>query len=206
MKNFLSLLMIISLFTIFSPNGVYAQDAHAPNDAPDAAAMQKIMELGSPSEKHKILENLVGSWDYKISFWMSSQAPAQESIGTSENKLIFDGRFLETTSHSVMKMDNKDIPFEGRGLVGFDNIKQEFNSIWIDSMSTGMAISKGTYDETTKTIKESGEMSCPMKGAQISFRSELKFIDADNYSYSQFTLDETGKEFKAMEIAFVRKK
>ena len=43
------------------------------------------------------------------------------------------------------------MPFEGMGIVGYDNLLKKFVSVWIDNMGTGLMPGTGTYDAATKT-------------------------------------------------------
>ncbi|MGB7291306.1 MAG: DUF1579 family protein, partial [Thermodesulfobacteriota bacterium] len=47
------------------------------------AMMEKWKEFSTPNEIHKVLDTLVGAWDYTIKWWMSPDAKPEESAGTS---------------------------------------------------------------------------------------------------------------------------
>ena len=64
--------------------------------------------------------------------------PAQESTGTSENKMILGGRYLEQHYDGTMMGQ----PFCGIGY-GFDNYKKKYVATWIDSMGTGILVTTG---------------------------------------------------------------
>lgn len=181
---------------------------HAGMSSPmmDEKAMQKMMEMGSPGENHKLLEPMVGEWTHTVKMQMAPNAPVEESTGTNSNKWIMDGRFIQSDVEGTMNMGDKSQPFAGMAIMGYDNMNKEFNSIWIDNMMTGIMSTKGKYNPKTKTITEKGLMSCPMTGEKNkAFRSEIKFIDNDNYSYSMFVKDKSGKEFKSIEVVYKRK-
>ena len=168
----------------------------------DADMMAKMKEYSTPNENHKLLNQFVGSWTYAMKWWMAPEGKADESTGTSEVKSIMGGRFIEQ-SVSGTSMNQ---PFEGRGIVGFDNLKKEFTSVWFDDMATGMMISGGQYDPATKTISEKGSMSCPITNGPRSYRTLIKLVDDNTHVYEMYMDDEKGKEFKTMEITYTRKK
>jgi outer membrane lipoprotein-sorting protein len=203
MKKFLSLLFVLGVFAV---GPAFAEDAAPAAGAPDEAAMKKMMELSSPGEMHKMLATLAGDWTYTSKMWMTPDAPAEESKGISKNEMVYDGRFLKMSVTGSMKMNGQDVPFAGESITGFDNVTQQFKGVWYDSFTTGMMISKGTYDAATKTISETGEGSCVMRGTAITTRSEMKFIDADTYNYTMYMPDDSGKEYKSMEIEYKRVK
>ena len=63
------------------------------------------------------------------------------------------GRYQEGTYSG----DMFGMPFEGRGMVAYDNATEEFVSTWIDNMGTGMMVTKGKYDEALIIMKKLGD-------------------------------------------------
>lgn len=172
-----------------------------PMDGMDPAQMERMQKAASPSEHHKILSGLVGEWTHVVKWRMDPAGKFEESTGKSSNRMIMDGRFLEQTATG----ESMGQPFKGLGLTGFDNIKGEYSSIWIDNMSTGMMVAAGKLDPKSNTIKESGTLSCPMTGERnVKFRSDWHVISKDSYSYEMFTRAPDGTEFKSMEISYKR--
>ncbi len=199
MKKFL---MAMWCLATIAAAPAHAEDKKAAK--PDEAAMKKMMELSTPGEKHKVLEGMIGEWDYTITYKMAADAPEQKSTGTTSNKWILDGRFVESTVTGSMDMGDQSRKFNGIGLIGHDNVKGEYSSIWIDDMSTGIMTTSGKYDAASKTIKESGYMSCPMKGQHTKINGELRFIDDKHYSYTMYDAS-AKKPFKTMEIQYTKK-
>ena len=97
-------------------------------------------------------------------------------------------------------------PFEGIGIIGYDNVAKEYNSIWLDNVSTGIMKASAKYDDATNVFTEEGSFSCPLTGKKDnSYKSITKIIDADHYSYEMWHDDvKTGKNYKAMEISYER--
>lgn len=155
----------------------------------------------TPGEGHAIFKDLVGRWQATSKWWMDATAKPEEAKGTTVAKLIMDGRFLQQEFKS--KMMGK--PFTGMGLLGYDALKGEYQSTWIDNMSTALMTSKGTYDAATKTLKEQGTASDPMTGEKDKwYRAEWKFVDKNTHTYSMFTKGKDGQEFKSLEINYKR--
>ncbi len=167
----------------------------------DPAAMEQMKKYGSPGENHKVLEPFAGKWTHTVRSWMKPGDPPQESLGTSENTWIFGGRFLKQEAHG--NWNNQ--PFQGLGYTGYDNLRGDYQSVWMDNMMTGMMRAAGAYDAGSKTITQSGTFSCPMTGEKEKwFRSEWKVIDNDNHTYTWYDKGPDGKEFKSMEITYTR--
>ena len=98
-------------------------------------------------------------------------------------------------------------PFDGMGLVGYDNIKKTYQTIWLDSMGTGMMMGTSSFDADKKVLSESGHFSCPMVNGERTYRSVVTLKDSEHYTYEMYMTDpDSGKEYKAMEINYTRKK
>lgn len=192
--------LMLAIFAMMSSSAQAAKEAAAPADV-DPAMMEKMKTLMAPGEAHQALAAFEGKWNYTGKFWMAPGAPAQDMTGTTENKMIFGGRFLQQNIEGPWMGET----FYGIGYTGYDNIKKEYESVWIDSMSTGLMKTSGKYDATTKTLSQSGANSCPLTGeTDRKGRSEWTIVDANHHTYSSYLVGPDGKEFKAMEIHYVR--
>lgn len=201
MKSFKWMLAFL-IGGMISSSALVAEEGGAPQMDPE---MQKQMELTkmrmAPGEAHKALEAFVGKWNYTGKFWMKPGDAAQEMVGTAENTLIYGGRFLKQTFEGPWMGEH----FEGLGFTGYDNVREEYMTVWLDSMGTGMMTVTGQYDAATKTLNQSGKNSCPMSGEKDHFcRSEWTVTDADKNTYTSYALAPDGKEFKMMEINYTR--
>ena len=194
------LVLILGVLTALNAQAAFAEDAAAmpPMDEKMAAAM-KLMQ---PGEAHRKLDALTGTFKAKTTMWMSADAPAQISEGTSETKWILDGRFVQQT----FKSEFMGRPFEGMGITGYDNVAKEYNSIWLDSMATGIMKGTAQYDGATQTFAEAGTFSCPLTNKKdFKYKSVIKIVDADHYTYEMWHADmKTGKNYKAMDITYSR--
>ncbi len=213
MKTMLKVLVIAGLVMssrmVFADDKVVSSTTTTTTNVTQAAAvmtpeqqamMARMKEYMTINEKHELLKSMVGTWKTNAKFWMPG-APAEESTGMSENRLILDGHFLEQdfTGTAMGK------PFEGKGFLGYDNMRKEYTSIWLDNMATGIMTGASQYDPATKTLKEEGSMSCPMTNETHRwYRSVTTFIDKDHYKYESYMKDEKGVETKGMEIDYTR--
>lgn len=165
------------------------------------AKMEEMKKLGSPNENHKALTPFVGQWTTTVKMWMSPDAKSEESQGTADNHWIMGGRFVQQD----FKGTSMGQPFEGMGLIGYDNIRGEYSNFWIDNMATGMMIGSGQYDAATQSFKTNATMSCPMTGEKNrSMRAVCKAVDENHFTHEMYMNDKDGKEFKAMEIVYTR--
>ena len=168
-------------------------------DAASQAMMESWQAYASPSDSHKVLDPLVGTWSHVVKWWMMPDSQPETSQGTSETKWVMGDRYLQHMATGT----SMGQPFEGMGLTGFDNGRQTYQTIWMDNMGTGMMIGEGTYDPNKKTLTDHGRFTDPMIG-QRSYRGVVTFIDDDHHSYEMYGTDKNGKEFRMMEIMYTR--
>jgi hypothetical protein len=168
-----------------------AQDKKADYEA----AMAKY---GTPGPEHKALDALVGNWTCKAKFWAGPEQ-VMESEGTVQRKWIFDNRFVE--EHFTGNAFGK--PFKGLGLTGYDRFQKQYQTLWIDSMSTGMMKSHGTYDAGSKTFTFKGEEHDPVMG-KMKTRDVLRIVDDSKHVLEAYRQGQQGPEFKVMEIVCTR--
>ena len=75
-------------------------------------------------------------------------APPMETSGSTETEMILGGRFL--VDHTTGEFNGQK--FEGMGISGYDNIKQKYISVWLDTMGTGMMTAEGQADAKGKVL------------------------------------------------------
>lgn len=168
-------------------------------DPPTITGKEDWKKFSTPGAGHKALNDLAGKWKFTMKWWPAADAKPEESKGTSTAKWIMGGRFLQQDV-TGKAMGEK---FVGQGFIGFDNVREQYQTVWFDNMSTHMMLGTGTFDAATKTLKETGEYSCPMTGAKHKpYRTELKIVGPKEHTYAMWTKGEDGKEFKSMEITY----
>ena len=184
----------------------FADDKGTPPDPGEAAA--KMAELGQPGANHKLLADLVGSWDCKMTFWLEPGAPPSVSSGTAVRRSIMDGRYFVMDTAVKMQMPGPDgqmqsVDYKGMELDGYDNGKGKFFATWVDNMGTGLLMSEGSYDPASKTFTYHTEEEM-VPGKKTKMRGAVKVIDKDHYVFEWYE-DRGGKEVKTMEITYTRK-
>ena len=186
-------------------NPAFAQDK---SGQPDPEEMMAKMEaLGKPGENHRLLAELVGSWDCKVTFWMAPGAPPSVSLGTAVRKVILDGRYFVMDTAVKMQMPGPDgqmhpVDYKGMQIDGYDNMKGKFFSTWMDNMGTGVLMAEGSYDPASKTFTYHSEEET-MPGTKTKVRGVVKVIDKDHYLFEWYE-EHGGKEEKTMEITYTR--
>ena len=185
-------LLTLLVFLLLIPTSSNAQEEMSPDQ-------KAWMDYMTPGPMHEMLAGSVGEWKTKNTHWMD---PAGEPIvneGTVKFEMILGGRYLKST-HTGMVMG---MPFTGVNLQAFDNSTKEFTATWIDNMGTGLSVSNGTYDETSKTINFTGTMIDPMSGKEVKYRQTIQLLN-DNHQVMEMFIYLEGKEFKNMIVELTR--
>lgn len=169
------------------------------NPQMDPKMMEAFTKASTPGEEHKLLQQYAGKWDHEVKWWMKPGDEPEVSKGTSEIEPIMGGRFiLQKVAGTSMGQ-----PFEGMGITGYDNVQKHFSSVWLDNMGTGMMGGKGTFDKASNSIIDKGSFSCPLeKDGSKSYRAVWGPIADNSFKYEMFSTDESGKEFRMMEITY----
>jgi hypothetical protein len=164
--------------------------------------MEAFVKAMTPGEPHKLLDHMTGTWDAKVTMWEAPGAPPQSTEGISEVKWILGGRYLqERMNASLMGMS-----FEGLGHTGYDNVKKQYWSSWVDNMSTGMMTSTGQTKDNGKTYTFWGSMADPMTGKDQKLEQKVVVESNDKHWFEMWGAAPDGKNFKMMEIVYTRKK
>lgn len=159
--------------------------------------MKKWAQYSNPGDLHKQLEPLIGGWQETVRFWFAPGTDAVESASTSEAEWIMDGRWVKQ-EHDGSAMGQ---PFHGFGLLGYDNYREEYVSIWIDNMSTAAMITRGTYDPVTNTMTMTGTVDDFMGGkSDVPLRTVMHWKDPDTAVYEMYAPGPDGTEFMTLEV------
>ena len=168
-----------------------------PSETDKQEMMRRAQQAGSPGPGHKALEHYVGNWKCEVKCWMEPNGQPQQSQGTARVTWIMGGRFLQEEFQGEML----GRPFHGRSVLGFNNLKQTYQSTWIDDMNTAMFVNEGKGD--AKQITLEGRGSCPATGrVDVPMRAVLRVVDANKHIFEMF---DGGKgNAKTMEITYTR--
>ena len=168
--------------------------------------MQAMMKAGQPGPMQAMLKKSEGEWDLDMKSTMSPDMPMQSEKMHSKAAMIMDGRYLEEQVWGEFDMGGGPQKFSGRSVVGYDNAAKQFQTTWIDSMSTGMMTEKGSYDEASKTMTCEGDYYCPMYSKMCHSKTTMQWKDDNTRLMQMWAEGPDGKMFKNMEITYTRKK
>jgi hypothetical protein len=163
-----------------------------------AQMMEMMKKMGAVGPAHEVLQQLVGDW--VVDCTMYSPTGPEMSKGKSKVVSILGGRYIQQTYQGEFGGEK----FEGLGISGFDNAKQQYSGVWMDSMSTSIFSHYGTFDEATKTFTYNGQCDDPMSGNRKS-KSVLRIESPDRHVFEMWDVTDSANEMKQMELVYVRK-
>jgi hypothetical protein len=164
------------------------------------AEMAAWMEANRPGVHHEHLANLAGDWDAVVTWWPDPSGEPVASTGAMTSRVVLGGRYL----HSTYRGEMMGLPFEGAGIDAYDTIADEYVSLWMDSMTTGVMRWSGGCNGNGTVRTMVGEMKGP-NGEIVRSKTVTTVRDDDTYSYESFRIAADGTEVKEMEIVMKRK-
>ena len=162
--------------------------------------MKAMMAYSTPGNIHQMLAKSAGDWTATVTMWMQPGAQPVSSSASCKSEMILGGRYLQSNNTGNFMGQ----PFEGIAITGYDNAKKMFVSSWIDNMGTGIMTMTGSWDDAGKSIKYSGTMVDPMSGKDIPVREVWRFVDDNTQIMEMYSLMGGDREFKNMEVKYVR--
>ncbi len=175
-------------------------DSQKPDPAMEEM-MKKAEAAGTPGAAHQALEPLVGTWTAEVKCWMAPDAPPMVTKATAKATWVMNGRFVQEEFNGEFMGK----PFRGMSLTGYDNIKQKYNTVWVDDMHTSMMTSEGEAVNGGKVITLEGKYDCPMTGQKnMTMKQVIRIISPDTHVFEMH--DPTkGDHSRTMEITYTRK-
>ncbi len=163
--------------------------------------MKKVLEMAAPGWEHEKLASVVGMWDATTKYWPAPGAPAQESKATCRYRSVLGGRFVQQDYRGTYM----NIPYRGMGLMGYDKLKKEYVSVWVDSMGTGMMTQTGTLKDKGQSIIFTGEATDPMTGQKKKYYSVIRIESPEKHVHEMYVEGPDGNEVKMLEITYTRR-
>ncbi len=175
------------------------QQGQAQPDAQQMAEMmRKYEEAARPGEFHEKLKSLAGQWQVTAEF--AGPDGTMTSRGQATNEMVLGDRFLKQEFNGEM-MGRQ---FEGIGYTGYDNTGRQYQSVWLDSMSSAMFMTEGEVDEGGNVISFTGESMCPLTNQMKRFRHVLRIEGDDHYLFEMYEPGENGEMTKTTTMTYTR--
>lgn len=154
-----------------------------------------------PTAHHLAMKRQVGTWDAVVKAQGAPGQPPMVSKGVEVNTLVPGGLWLT----SEFKSDFMGMPFEGRGIFGFDPALGKHVGTWIDSTVMALAHPMGTCKddcrETTLTFD-----GPDMTGKTVTYKNVTVEKSPDLRVMTMYVKGQDGTFKPSMEIEYTRRK
>src|SRR5262245_22818450 len=157
--------------------------------------MEAWNKVASPGPAHEVFKAVVGDFKADVTIFMPDP---HKSTGIMRNRLVLGGRYVEN------RYEGDGGCVAGVGFMGYDNSKQKYTGLWMDTMSTMIMASQGSIDASGKVITMTAEVDCPSHGGKHLSRNVTTIIDNDRHTYEMFMSGPDGGERKCLSIVYAR--
>jgi hypothetical protein len=168
--------------------------------AAQQAEMEAYEKAGAPGAPHAALAATAGEYDLTTKSWQEPGGEPMVEAGKATRRMILEGRVLVEAVDATMMGQ----PFKGHAMMGYDNVSGEYWSTWMDSMSTGLMVSRGSCD-AAGTCTFTGSWNDPVKKGPVTARMTTRWTTATTQVFEMFGPGRDGKEMKMMEIVYRKK-
>jgi len=160
-----------------------------------SAMQMKWEEFVTPGPAHTALEPLAGEWNVEALWTGISKAAAHR-------QWILGGRYLQ--EELTGEINQK--PYQGLGIMGYDNFRKEYFSTWIHTVATSFAISEGAMDAEGKVLTLLGKTDDPMTGEKDKpTKCVIRILGPDKHTV-EFYDPTRGENSKIGENVYTRKR
>jgi hypothetical protein len=180
---------------------VLSQQAEGQEMPEEARAMVEMWtKLATPGPEHARLKELAGDWKQRQEWMMEPGGPPTTSESEGESEMILGGRFLLQRAKGAPMPMFGDQPFEGIGLMGFDNYSKKYMSVWADNYGTLMMYMEGQGDASGKEITFDGDFNDPMTKSKKKMRWVYRTVSKDKYEFEMFEPGPDGKMWRSFHM------
>ena len=161
--------------------------------------MADMTVAGATGPQHEALASRAGSWSVEGKMWMAPGAEPMPMNATATIEVLLGGRYII----EEFKSDFMGTPFEGRLMQGYDNLAQQYWSLWTDSMSTGYWLSHGT-ETSPGQVEFHGTANDILTPNGRPSRMTTTDNGDGSYTMKMFDTREDSGEFQSMELRYTR--
>ncbi|MBM4130986.1 DUF1579 domain-containing protein [bacterium] len=185
---------------------VAASGAAAPAPAPPppddrAQALAAWDRAGAPGPWHEFLARRAGRWNVAGRIWNEPGGAPVHSRGESRLEMVLGGRFLQERHKG--RVDGR--PYEGLGLLGYDNADSTFTAVWVDDLGTRTAILSGRAGAPGEPVELRGAVTDPASGRALSLRLVITWNGAEGQRWEYHGAPEGFEEARLMELVYTRR-
>ena len=161
--------------------------------------MADMTAAGTPGEQHEVLARRAGKWKVVGQVWVEPGMDPVPMNAAATVEVLLGGRYLV----EEFKSDFMGMPFEGRLIQGYDNLRELYWSMWTDNMSTGYWMSHGVQAGPGE-LKFEGTATDILSPNGRPTRMTRTDLEDGSYTMKMFDTRAGGREFQSMELHYTR--
>jgi hypothetical protein len=161
---------------------------------------EEFAALSQPGASHEILKNFVGEWNVDVVSWSAPDANPERSSARSSTSWILGYRYLRE-KYKGLEMGPR---YEGLGFFGYDAGARVYSTVWMDSLNTSIATSKGVFNAETGTFAMKGEVYDPLLGRMKETRTLIQILSPDSYKITMVDRTARGKDYTSLQLTYNR--
>ncbi len=142
-----------------------------------------------PGKQHEELKKLEGRWKAVM------KMEGSEIDAKCDFKMTCGGMWLE----SNLEADLGGIAFHGKGLDSYDATKQEYVSVWVDSMNGAPMVMKGKKEGNVTTVTGVG----PGPAGDATYTGVTTYESNDKMLFKML-MKQDGKDTEIMTVTYTR--
>jgi hypothetical protein len=161
---------------------------------------QAFKQAGMPGEFHQKLRVFAGEWDGQAKCYEPGAPTPKESRTNMHSAMIMGGKFLHLKVNGTMN----DEPFDGFGVIGYNNATRQYESSWIDSTSTDVCYMTGNADSQGKIFTFTGDVTDPTTNKTAKARQVWRSVANDKATLEFYMTGADGKETKMGDVTLTK--
>lgn len=171
--------------------------AHAV-DAKQAALDKALDAAMTPGEGQKRLQQMIGSFNVKISTWVQPSKPPVVTTGSAVSSWVLGNRYVQT----MLSSGKADSSFNGIGYVAYDNVAKVYQAAWMDDGSTGMTWYSGRLDAAGRSAVMKATTTDPITGKPSPLELRLTILPDGTHASELWGMGLGTTMFKMMELRY----
>ncbi len=163
---------------------------------------EQFSAMSQPGAAHDILKKFVGEWNIEVISRSSPDANPERSSAYSSSQWVLGYRYVREKYKSLESGPR----YEGLGFLGYDAGARVYSTVWMDSLNTSIATSKGVFNPETATFAMKGEVYDPLLGRLKETRTLIQILSQDSYKITMVDRTARGNDFISLELTYNRRR
>ncbi len=151
-------------------------------------------------DKRAQFKAYTGKWAGMTRTWFEPGKLADESPWSATFQTILGDRYLQYDYTGSLQGE----PFEGRAIIGYNAMSDQFDMAWIDTFhqSTGIMYCRGA--ETATGFSVLGSYVVDDKGTAWGWRTVFEMIEPNRLTIRAYNITPGGEEHLGIETVYAR--